>query len=215
MKQIIIGTAGHVDHGKTALIKALTGIDTDRLKEEKERGLSIELGFAHLELPSGVLAGIVDVPGHERFLKNMLMGAGGTDVVILVVAADEGVMPQTTEHLDILRLLHVPAGVIAVTKVDLVDEEWLDVVEEDLRQAIAGTFLADAPVIRVSSVTGEGIDRLRAELDRMPSARKQAMVLRQSAPGRNPSISVTPSARAPSITARWEIDLSPGTRAAP
>ena len=107
MKQIIIGTAGHVDHGKTALIKALTGIDTDRLKEEKERGLSIELGFAHLELPSGVLTGIVDVPGHERFLKNMLMGAGGTDVVILVVAADEGVMPQTTEHLDILRLLHV------------------------------------------------------------------------------------------------------------
>ena len=170
MKQIIIGTAGHVDHGKTALIKALTGIDTDRLKEEKERGLSIELGFAHLELPSGVLAGIVDVPGHERFLKNMLMGAGGTDVVILVVAADEGVMPQTTEHLDILRLLHVPAGVIAVTKVDLVDEEWLDVVEEDLRQAIAGTFLADAPVIRVSSVTGEGIDRLRAELDRLARA---------------------------------------------
>lgn len=171
MKHIIIGTAGHVDHGKTALIKALTGIDTDRLKEEKERGLSIELGFAHLELPSGVRAGIVDVPGHERFLKNMLMGAGGTDVVLLIVAADEGVMPQTLEHLDILRLLHVPAGLIVLTKVDLAeDEEWLALVEEEVRQAVAGTFLAQAPIVRVSAVTGEGIEALRAHLDRVAVA---------------------------------------------
>ncbi len=171
MKHIIIGTAGHVDHGKTALIKALTGIDTDRLQEEKERGLSIELGFAHLELPSGVRAGIVDVPGHERFLKNMLMGAGGTDVVLLIVAADEGVMPQTLEHLDILRLLHVPAGLIVLTKVDLAeDEEWLALVEEEVRQAVAGTFLAQAPIVRVSAVTGEGIEALRAHLDRVAAA---------------------------------------------
>ena len=160
-----------MDHGKTALIKALTGIDTDRLKEEKERGLSIELGFAHLELPSGVRAGIVDVPGHERFLKNMLMGAGGTDVVLLIVAADEGVMPQTLEHLDILRLLHVPAGLIVLTKVDLAeDEEWLALVEEEVRQAVAGTFLAQAPIVRVSAVTGEGIEALRAHLDRVAAA---------------------------------------------
>lgn len=166
-KHLVIGTAGHVDHGKTALIKALTGIDTDRLKEEKERGMSIELGFAHLELPSGVQAGIVDVPGHERFLKNMLMGAGGTDLVMLVVAADEGVMPQTVEHLDILRLLQVPAGLIVITKCDLADEEWLKLVEEDVRQAVAGTFLAEAPIVRVSSVTGEGIEALRQCLDRL------------------------------------------------
>lgn len=171
MKHIIIGTAGHVDHGKTALIKALTGTDTDRLKEEKERGMSIELGFAHLELPSGVAAGIVDVPGHERFLKNMLMGAGGTDVVMLVVAADEGVMPQTVEHLDILRLLHVPAGLIVLTKIDLApDEEWIALLEQEIRQAVAGTFLEQAPIVRVSSRTGEGLDTLRAELDRIASA---------------------------------------------
>ena len=167
MKHIIIGTAGHVDHGKTALIKALTGTDTDRLKEERERGMSIELGFAHLDLPSGVRAGIVDVPGHERFLKNMLMGAGGTDVVMLVVAADEGVMPQTVEHLDILRLLHVPAGLIVITKADLADEEWLGLVEEDVRRAVEGTFLERSEVLRVSSLTGEGIADLRERLDRL------------------------------------------------
>ncbi len=170
MKHIIIGTAGHVDHGKTALIKALTGTDTDRLKEEKERGMSIELGFAHLELPSGVEAGIVDVPGHERFLKNMLMGAGGTDLVMLIIAADEGVMPQTVEHLDILRLLHVPAGLIVLTKIDMVDEEWLELVEEDVRKAVEGTFLEAAPIARVSSITGAGIDALRERLDQMAAA---------------------------------------------
>ena len=170
MKHIIIGTAGHVDHGKTALIKALTGTDTDRLKEEKERGMSIELGFAHLELPSGVEAGIVDVPGHERFLKNMLMGAGGTDLVMLIIAADEGVMPQTEEHLDILRLLHVPAGLIVLTKIDMVDEEWLELVEEDVRKAVEGTFLEAAPIARVSSITGAGIDALRERLDQMAAA---------------------------------------------
>ena len=170
MKHIIIGTAGHVDHGKTALIKALTGTDTDRLKEEKERGMSIELGFAHLELPSGVEAGIVDVPGHERFLKNMLMGAGGTDLVMLIIAADEGVMPQTVEHLDILRLLHVPAGLIVLTKIDMVDEEWLELVEEDVRKAVEGTFLEAAPIARVSSITGAVIDALRERLDQMAAA---------------------------------------------
>ena len=135
MKHVIIGTAGHVDHGKTSLIKALTGTDTDRLKEEQERGMTIDLGFASLRLPDGTIAGIVDVPGHERFLKNMLAGVTGVDVVLLVVAADEGIMPQTVEHLDILRLLHAKNGIIALTKIDLVDKEWTDVVEDDVSNA--------------------------------------------------------------------------------
>lgn len=156
----MIGTAGHVDHGKTALIKALTGINTDRLREEQERGMSIELGFAHFTLPCGMLAGIVDVPGHERFLKNMLAGAAGIDLVLLVVAADEGVMPQTVEHLDILKLLHVKDGIVVLTKVDLVDPEWLDLVEEEIRTQVRGSFLEGAPIVRVSSVTGQGLDAL-------------------------------------------------------
>src|SRR5512146_2061103 len=129
MKRVVIGTAGHIDHGKTSLVRALTGIDTDRLKDEKRRGITLELGFAHLSLPDGTIAGVVDVPGHERFVKAMAAGAGGIDVAILVVAADEGVMPQTREHLDICRLLGVRAGVIAVTKSDLLGElgpEWLE-----------------------------------------------------------------------------------------
>lgn len=159
-KHLVIGTAGHVDHGKTALIKALTGINTDRLREEQERGMSIELGFAHFTLPCGMLAGIVDVPGHERFLKNMLAGAAGIDLVMLVVAADEGVMPQTVEHLDILKLLHVKDGIIVLTKVDLVDPEWLDLVEDEIRAHVKGSFLEGAPIVRVSSVTGQGLDAL-------------------------------------------------------
>ena len=164
MKHIIIGTAGHVDHGKSCLIKALTGIDPDRLKEEKKRGITIELGFAWLDLPDGGKAGIVDVPGHERFVHNMLAGAGGVDLALLIVAADEGVMPQTREHLDILQLLEVKQGILVVTKKDLVDPDWLELAEEDIREEVKGTFLEKAPLFAVSSYTGEGIDELRQEI---------------------------------------------------
>jgi selenocysteine-specific elongation factor len=153
-----------VDHGKTTLIRALTGTDTDRLKEEQERGMTIDLGFAALTLPDGTPAGIVDVPGHERFLKNMLAGAAGIDVVLLVIAADESVMPQTVEHLDILRLLDVKNGVVALTKVDMVDPEWLEVVEEDIRGRLADTFLERAPIVRVDSVRGKGVQELKKAL---------------------------------------------------
>lgn len=164
MKHVIIGTAGHVDHGKTTLIQALTGTNPDRLKEEQERGMTIDIGFASLRLPDGTIAGIVDVPGHERFLKNMLAGASGVDVVLLVIAADEGVMPQTVEHIDVLRLLDVKNGVVALTKMDAADKEWTEVVEEDVRQHLKDTFLANAPIIRVSSTTGKGIEALKKAL---------------------------------------------------
>jgi selenocysteine-specific elongation factor len=167
---VIIGTAGHIDHGKTALVKALTGIDTDRLQEEKRRGITLELGFAHLTLPGGLDAGVVDVPGHERFVKAMVAGAGGVDLVVLVIAADEGVMPQTREHLDICRLLGVRAGVVALTKADLLPElgtEWLDLLRQDLAELTAGTFLEGAPVVPCSARTGEGLDALKAELARL------------------------------------------------
>ena len=164
MKHVIIGTAGHVDHGKTSLIQALTGTNTDRLKEEQERGMTIDIGFAALRLPDGTIAGIVDVPGHERFLKNMLAGISGVDVVLLVVASDEGLMPQTIEHLNILRLLDVSNGVVALTKMDKVEKEWTDVVEEDVRSHLKDTFLADSPIIRVSSTTGKGIEALKKAL---------------------------------------------------
>jgi selenocysteine-specific elongation factor len=162
----IIGTAGHIDHGKTALIKALTGQDTDRLKEEKERGISIDLGFAYLDLPDGTRAGIVDVPGHERFIRNMLAGAHAIDLVLLTVAADDGVMPQTEEHLDILHLLGVRQGVVVLTKADLASEARLAEVTDEIHILTAGTALEDAPVVPVSSVTGQGLDRLRAEIVR-------------------------------------------------
>lgn len=164
-KHLIIGTAGHVDHGKTTLIEAMTGTLTDRLKEEQERGLTIDLGFASLKLPSGRTVGIVDVPGHERFLKNMLAGASGVDIALLVVAADEGVMPQTREHLEILHLLESRQGIVALTKVDMVDEDWLEMVEDDLREYLAGTFLRGAKIVRVSGVTGAGVDDLINEID--------------------------------------------------
>ncbi len=154
-----------MDHGKTTLIRALTGVNTDRLRQEQERGLTIELGFAPLTLPSGRTAGVVDVPGHERFIKNMLAGATGVDVALLVVAADEGVMPQTDEHLDILNLLGVRHGVVAVTKADMVEEEWLELVMEDVRDRLAGTLLAGAAVVPVSAVTGQGLDELLCQLD--------------------------------------------------
>lgn len=166
MRHAIVGTAGHVDHGKTTLIKALTGIDADRLRQEKERGMTIDLGFAPIVLPSGQVAGVVDVPGHERFIKNMLAGAHGVDVALLVVAANEGVMPQTQEHLDILQLLGVCEGVVAITKADLAeDEEWLELVVEDVRESLAGTSLSEAPVIPVSASTGYGLDELLASID--------------------------------------------------
>jgi len=167
MKQVILGTAGHIDHGKTTLIKALTGIDTDRLKEEKERGITIELGFAHLALPSGQVLGIVDVPGHEKFVKNMVAGATGIDMVALIIAADEGVMPQTREHLEICQLLRVKRGLVVLTKVDMVDQEWIELVKDDVSTFLAGTFLADAPILEVSAVTGKGLQELVALLDTM------------------------------------------------
>ena len=169
MKRVILGTAGHIDHGKTTLVKALTGIDTDRLKEEKERGITIELGFAYLDLPSGPRVGIVDVPGHERFVRTMVAGAAGVDLVALVIAADEGVMPQTREHLEICELLGVKTGLVVLTKKDLVDEDWLELVKEEVREVLQGTFLEDAPVVAVSATTGEGLPELLEVLDQLVS----------------------------------------------
>ncbi len=164
MRRLILGTAGHIDHGKTALVRALTGIDTDRLPEEKRRGITIDLGFARLPLGDGLELGVVDVPGHEAFVRNMLAGATGFDLALLVVAADEGVMPQTREHLAIVELLGVRAGVVALTKIDLVDEEWLALVLDDLRGELAATPFARAPIVPVSAVTGAGLDELRSAL---------------------------------------------------
>jgi len=169
MKHIVLGTAGHVDHGKTALIKALTGVDTDRLKEEKERGITIELGFASLKLPDGQTLGVVDVPGHERFIRNMVSGAAGIDLVIMVIAADEGVMPQTKEHLQICSLLGLKKGLVALTKVDLVDEDWQDLVTEDIRTFLKGTFLESSPIIPLSAMTGAGLQDLLQALHQIAS----------------------------------------------
>lgn len=165
MKQIILGTAGHIDHGKTALIRALTGIDTDQLKEEKARGITIELGFANLVLPNGQHLGIVDVPGHERFVKNMVAGATGIDLVMMVVAADEGVMPQTREHMEICSLLGIKHGLVALTKKDLVDEAWLELVTDDVTAFVQGTFLEDAPIVPVSSTDATGLEALADALE--------------------------------------------------
>ncbi len=167
MKNVIIGTAGHIDHGKTTLVKAITGRETDRLKEEQERGISIELGFTYFDLPSGKRAGIVDMPGHEKFINHMLAGVTGIDVVVLVVAADEGMMPQTKEHLHILDLLGLKKGVIAITKSSLVDEEWLELVKEDTKEDIKGTFLEGTEMIAVDSITKDGIEELTNEIDKL------------------------------------------------
>ncbi|MBA4423749.1 MAG: selenocysteine-specific translation elongation factor [Syntrophus sp. (in: bacteria)] len=174
MKHIVMGTAGHVDHGKTALIKRLTGVDTDRLKEEKERGITIELGFASLSLPDGRVLGVVDVPGHERFVRNMVAGAAGIDLVVMVIAADEGVMPQTREHLQICTLLGIRKGFVALTKIDTVDEEWSKLVREDVREYLQGTFLEDAPVVPVSSLTGAGFPDLIETIGRMADEVEEA-----------------------------------------
>ena len=163
-RRVIVGTAGHIDHGKTALVRALTGVDTDRLPEEKRRGITIELGFAPLVLDGAGVAGVVDVPGHEAFVRTMLAGATGVDVALLVVAADEGVMPQTREHLAILDLLGVRAGVVALTKCDLVDEEWRELVVDDVRATLADTALAEAPIVATSATRGTGLPELRAAL---------------------------------------------------
>lgn len=168
MKQVILGTAGHIDHGKTSLIKALTGIDTDRLKEEKLRGITIELGFAHMDMPGGERLGIVDVPGHEKFVKHMVAGATGIDLVALVIAADEGVMPQTREHMEICELLRVKKGIVVLTKIDLVDDpDWLEMVQEDIVEFLKGTFLEGSEIIAVSAATGEGIEELKKSLTRL------------------------------------------------
>src|ERR1700685_2023476 len=166
MKSMIVGTAGHIDHGKTALVKALTGIDADRLQEEKRRGITIDLGFAHMDLTGAkgeiLHIGFVDVPGHERFVRNMLAGVGGIDLVLLVIAADEGVMPQTREHFEILQLLGVKHGITVLTKSDAVDAETLDVVRLEVGVVLRGTFLeTPAPIIAVSSLTGAGLDDLK------------------------------------------------------
>ncbi len=162
-RNLVLGTAGHIDHGKTALVRALTGVNTDRLPAEKLRGITVDLGFAALDLP-GHRLGMVDVPGHERFVRNMLAGASGMDLALLVVAADDSVMPQTREHLEILNLLGLAGGLIVLTKIDLVDPSWLDLVEDDVRRLVAGTFLDNAPILRTSTVTGEGIERVKEAL---------------------------------------------------
>ena len=181
MENIILGTAGHIDHGKTSLVKALTGIETDRLKEEKERGITIELGFAALTLPNGTRLGIVDMPGHEKFVKNMVAGSSGIDVVVMVIAADEGVMPQTREHMEICNLMGIQHGMIALTKTDLVDEDLLELALEDIQDFVQDTFLEDKPILPVSSATGQGLEEFTATLqsicDTLPP-RKESSIFR-------------------------------------
>lgn len=167
MKHFVIGTAGHIDHGKTTLIKALTGTDTDRLAEEKRRGITIELGFTYFDLPNGSRVGIVDVPGHEKFINNMTAGVVGMDMVLLVIAADEGIMPQTREHMDILHLLGVEKCLIVLTKIDMVEPDWLEMLEEEIKEELAETFLAQAPIIKVSSTTGVGLQELVLQIEQM------------------------------------------------
>src|SRR2546422_2077190 len=165
MKYVIAGTAGHIDHGKSALVRALTGTDPDRLEEEKRRGITIDLGFAHLDLGDGLRLGFIDVPGHERFVRNMLAGVGGIDLVLLVVAADESIKPQTREHFDICRLLRLRHGIIVLTKIDLVEPDLLDLVRLEMREFVAGSFLETAPIVAVSSRTGVGLGDLKAALE--------------------------------------------------
>ncbi len=165
MKHIIIGTAGHIDHGKTTLIRALTGRETDTLKEEQNRGISINLGFTYFDLPSGKRAGIIDVPGHEKFIKNMLAGISSIDVVLLVIAADEGIMPQTREHFEILKLLNIKKGIVVLTKADLVEDDWLEMIKEDIKEEFVGTFLENAPIHAVSSKTKTGFEGLIKDID--------------------------------------------------
>ncbi len=219
MRHVIAGTAGHIDHGKTALVKALTGIDTDRLAEEKRRGISIDLGFAHLDLGPDLRVGFVDVPGHERFVKNMLAGVGGIDLVLLVIAADESVMPQTREHFDICRLLAIPRGIVALTKADLVEPELLGLARLEAEEFVAGSFLAGAPVVAVSAVTGQGLDELR---DRLREVASQVPLKDASRYLRLPidrafsmhgfGTVVTGTLISGSVAREQEVELHPGTR---
>src|ERR1700736_5461430 len=167
MKNIIAGTAGHIDHGKTALVRALTGIDADRLEEEKRRGITIDLGFAHLQLTPELRLGFVDVPGHERFVKNMLAGVGGIDLLLFVISADESIKPQTREHFDICRLLGIGKGIVVLTKSDLVDPDILSLVRLEAEEFVAGSFLDGAPMVAVSSSTGAGMDELRRAIQQI------------------------------------------------
>ncbi|MGB8509429.1 MAG: GTP-binding protein, partial [Pyrinomonadaceae bacterium] len=164
MRSIIVGTAGHIDHGKTSLVRALTGVDADRLPEEKRRGITIDLGFAELDLSDDVRVGFVDVPGHERFVRNMLAGAQGIDLVVLVIAADEGVMPQTREHFDICSLLGIKSGLVVLTKIDAVEDELLELVRAEADELIAGSFLAGAPIVAASARSGAGLEELKRAL---------------------------------------------------
>lgn len=166
-KNIIIGTAGHIDHGKTTLIKALTGSDTDRLKEEKKRGISIDLGFTSFKINDSKIAGIIDVPGHEKFLKNMLAGVSGMDLILLVVSAEEGIMPQTQEHLDILNLIGIKKGIVVITKADKVEADLMEIVKEDIAESISNSFLHDAPLVEVDSISRKGIQELIDIIDKM------------------------------------------------
>jgi selenocysteine-specific elongation factor len=218
MKHVIAGTAGHIDHGKTALVRALTGIDTDRLAEEKRRGISIDLGFAHLELGQARI-GLVDVPGHERFVRNMLAGAQGIDMVLFVVAADESIKPQTREHFDICRLLGVEAGIVVLTKADLVDEDLLGLVRLEVEEFVRGSFLEAAPVVAVSAATGQGLDELRREMERIACGVRQKDASR---PFRLPvdrafslrgfGTVVTGTLTAGAVEPEEEVELHPGRR---
>jgi selenocysteine-specific elongation factor len=217
MKNVIVGTAGHIDHGKTALVRALTGIDTDRLKEEKERGISIDLGFAHLQLAENLRLGFVDVPGHERFIKNMLAGAGGIDLVLFVIAAEESIKPQTREHFDICRLLHIPKGIVVLTKADLVDADILELVRLEVDEFVRGSFLEGAPVVAVSSTSGAGIAELRAELESLAraAAAKDAsryfrLPIDRSFSMRGFGAVVTGTLISGSVRAEQEVEIQPG-----
>ncbi len=216
MRHVIVGTAGHIDHGKSALIRALTGVDPDRLKEEKQRGITIDLGFAHLELDD-VQVGFVDVPGHEKFVKNMLAGVGGIDFVLLVVAADESIMPQTREHFDICRLLGVRSGIVVINKADLVDSEMIELVQDEILETTEGSFLEDAEIIPVSSKTGEGLDRLKKAIHDMalsvplrPSNRLLRLPIDRSFSIRGFGTVVTGTLTSGGIHKDEEVELIPG-----
>jgi selenocysteine-specific elongation factor len=219
MKNVIAGTAGHIDHGKTALIRALTGIDTDRLEEEKRRGISIDLGFAHLALTPELRIGFVDVPGHERFVKNMLAGVGGIDLVLLVIAAEESIKPQTREHFDICRLLGIRKGIVVLTKADLVDRDVLDLVRLEAEEFVAGSFLEGAPIVAASATTGQGLDELRARLaevaatvpDRDPTAWFRLPIDRAFSVHGFGTV-VTGTLVSGSVAAEEEVELQPGGR---
>jgi len=179
MREIVLGTAGHVDHGKTSFIRALTGIETDRLKEEQKRGITIELGFAYLDLPCGHRIGIVDVPGHEKFVKNMVAGVTGMDILAFIIAADEGIMPQTREHFEICSLMGMKQGIIIVTKIDLVEPDWLEMVDDEIVEFCEGSFLEEAPIVHVSSTTGEGLEEVRSVLDHFVTSHNFSKGLRR------------------------------------